>query len=363
MVLECLENIIGLSETTCECTSESKPSDADTSASGVFLDQLEGFNIDLAAAADDCNRDGIWTRMDRAVRNAKLDLQRDLLGCIGGNYKPRIESFMGQLGDSAFQGSLNLTTPYAGIYISPFEVKGAYMTVKKIGVLINQNAPVTVQIWSNENTSTKVFETLTPISAIQDTLTWGALTTPLELPMWSFNGIKLKYYVVMVLDGTFQPKANKRDCGCGGVQRPYLKWLDFGGIKGSNTSNLSAFASTTELNGIVLDVDIKCKTSEVICSSEKPLDFENDENAMYLAYAIRFRAGARLFEELKSTGRINRFSLLNGEFVNAKIDEWNKAYMDCINYLCAKSAEMIGINDCLICRDTKTTLLKNTILS
>lgn len=353
--MDCLDNIIGLSQSECACLGE-KPEDYDLSHSGVFVDQLDGFNIDMAMAADDCARDGIWIRMERAVKNAKQDLTRDLLGCIGQNYKPRIQNYAGQLGDSQFSGSLNLSDNYAGVRILPLQIKGAYLTLKKIGVLVNTSTNVTVSVYSNENTSTLLY-TSTPIPAVANTLTWASLATPLELPLFSFN-TSIRYYVVMHLDGTFQPKANKKECGCSGTQRPWLRWLDYEGARGADVANPQNFTGTSELNGITLDVEVKCKTAEVICSSEKPLDFTNDSDALYLAYALRFRAGAKVYEELISTTKLNRYSLLNQPDMQRRIQEWNTGYMDCVNYLCSRADTNIGVNDCLVCRDKETTLIR-----
>jgi hypothetical protein len=359
--MECLDNIIGLSETTCPCFDDNKPSDYNESKSGIYLDQLDGFNIELAGAADDCARDGIWARMERAVRNAKFDYKNNLLGCIGTNFKPRIEPLSIQLGQSTFKGSANITNNYAGVKIMPLQIKGGVIIIKQIGVLVNASVPVTVKVFSNvhdNNTnSTLVFQS-PPINATADTLTWATLSTPLELPMWSYSA-NIRYWVVYDLDGTYQPKNNKGGCGCAGVQKPYLRWMDIAGAKGDDANNPESFNSTEYFNGIVLDVQIKCKASEIICNSEKELDFEDDGYAMNIAYAIRFRAAAKLYEEILNTGVINRYMLLNREYVEAKIKEWNGEYMNWVNYLCANTN--LSTNDCLVCRTTQTTLIKANI--
>lgn len=361
--MDCLNGIIGLSETTCPCfIDDDEPSDYNESASGIYLDQLDGFNIELAAAADDCARDGIWARMERSLRNAIFDYKNNLLGCIGLNYKPKINTVNVQLSDSTFQGSANITQNYAGIKITPLQIKGGVIVIKKIGVLVNASVPVTVKIYSNvpsNDTQSTLIYTSTPINATADTLTWAALSTPLELPMYSYHK-SIKYYVVFDLDGTYQPKNNKKDCGCNGKVQPYLQWMDFTGVVGNDIDNPdTTFTNTTYSNGIVLDIQLKCKTSEIICSDEYPLNFEDDSYALNMAYAIRFRAGAKLYEELLNTGVINRYTLLNREYVANKITEWNNEYMNWINYLCANAN--FDQNDCLICRTTATSLVKTSI--
>lgn len=362
--MNCLDKIIGLSETVCPCFDEDKPSDYNESKSGIFLDQLEGFNIELAGAADDCARDGIWARMERAVRNAKFDYKNNLLGCIGTNYKPKIDTLNTQLAGSTFQGSAPInpmTTAYAGIKLTPMQIKGGVLIIKRLGLMINTTTAVTIKIFSNvpsNNSNSTLIYSSTPINLVADTFSWTALSTPLELPMWSY-GTNVKYYIAYELDGSYIPKNNTKDCGCSGTARPYLQWMDFTGFTGNNINEPTSFTDTVSANGISIDLQIKCKTSEIICSDEYPLEFEDDGYALNMAYAIRFRAAAKLYEELLNTGVINRYTLLNREYVAQKIGEWNTEYMNWINYLCANAS--FDKNDCLICRTNQNSLVKTSI--
>jgi len=359
MELPCLDKIIGLSQTTCPCFDNGKPVNYNESKSGVFLDELDGFNIELAGAADDCARDGIWERMERAVRNAKYDYRNNLMGCLGLNYKPKIQPLNVQLGDTKFQGSHNYNTSYAGVKLIPAQIKGGIFVLKRVGIMVNATTPVTIKIYSNINNSTLLYQS-TPIPAVADTFQWVAFATPLELPMFSYNK-NVNYFIVYDLNGTYQPKNNLKDCGCGGVQKPYLQWMDYNGVSGNDINNPENFSVTSATaNGIVVDLQIKCKTTDLICSEEYPLDYDDDGYAINLAYAIRFRAGARLYEELLNTTVINRHKLLNREYVSNKIIEWNEEYMKWINYLCANT-EMSN-NDCMVCREnTATSLVKASI--
>lgn len=365
--MECLENIIGLSKTECECLTDQLPtgsdeiSDYNVSASGVFLDQLPGFNVNIASGADDCASGGIWERMYQARENAILDYKTNLLACIGSKYKPRINNFSGQLGQSTYQGALALNTQYAGQKVCPVQIKGGFIILKRIGILINSNANVTVQVYSNKNTSTLLYSS-TPVVVPQFDLTWAELTTPLELPMWDDSGLHIKYYVVMVLDGSFQPLKNKKDCGCSAKERePYLQWLSIEGANGNTISNPSSFKLTPELNGIVLDVDVKCKTSEIICSSQYPLDFENDPNALSMAYAIRFRACAILYENLLGNDNINRFTMMNREQMARDVTEWNEKYLEWVNYFC-NNLNGLHENDCWVCKEQRNDIIKRGIV-
>lgn len=367
--MQCLDNIIGISQSECTCNTDGRPDDYNVSKSGVYLDRLEGFNFNFATGSDDCNNGELWERMQTAIEDAKISYRNDLLGCVARFYKPRFNTFTGQLGQSTFKSSLTLGTQYAGIRLAPQFVKGGFINVKKIGVIINQNAAVTVQIWRDNGDSQEaelVFNSSPPINATADLITWaeGTAGAPLaELPMWSESGTYLRYYVVMLLNGSFKPKNNKKDCGCGGNNtKPYLKWMDFHGVYGDDIYNPSTFKQSNDsvVNGIALQVEVKCKVSEIICSDQYPLDYENDGNALNMAYAIRFRAAVLLYSQLLSSDNINRFTMANREDILKWVQQWDTAYKAYIEDTC-KNTNRLYENDCLVCRDAQNTVLKKGI--
>lgn len=360
----CLQLIIGLSQTECDCLTDQLPSENfnyKESKSGLYLDELDGFNINKIAGAADCAKGGIWEIMDRARNTAIQDYYTNLLGCIGASYKPRITSFQSQLGEATFKKTLtNSFGDYAGMRISPAQIKGAYIILNKIGVIINEVANVVLKVFSNENGGTLIL-TSAPIITQANAITWGTLTDPLELPMWSINNEFIRYYIVMEMNGTFKPKDNKKDCGCSSKSKPYDKWIALDGVDGSDTENMNSFrVNSTYLNGIIAQVEVKCDTKEVVCSDVYPPDYENDPNMINAAVAIRFRAAARCYEELLSSELINRTTMMNREEIRRYIDLWNTEFQNWIKYLCENFNP--EVNECLICRTTNRSLTKSTIL-
>lgn len=361
--MTCLENIIGLSRTECECLTADQPSGSDEfnnqSESGIYLDEIDGFNLNVAASAADCAKGSLWDIMRKAVDNSVEDFKTHLLGCINRKFKPRADNFSGQLGSSDFTSTLNISNSQCGIKITPNGYEGSYIYLNRIGVLINQSVNVTVKVYKVINyiaTELGEFTTGSPVTA--NTLTWMNLGDDyLTLPAHD-NAGKPYYYVLLQLDGTFQPKNNKRDCGCGGVKRPYLSWMDFRGTKGD--SDFSAFRETSEINGLTLDVDIKCKQSELICTEERPLDFENDGSAREMAYAIRLKSAAKVYDAVLASGNINRYTLMNREKMEERVTEWNTEYAKWVEWFCG--AINVKNNDCMICRDGKN-IIKGNILA
>lgn len=364
--MECLENIIGLSKTECECLTDLIPSDLTTdditkTNSGIYLDRLPGFNINVASGGEDCASGGIWQIMYDAREEAIADYKEALLSCVNMTYKPRANNFAGYIGQTTFSGSSNHSMAYFGQKVKPFQIKGAYMTVKRVGIIINQSTNVTLQVYSNKNTSTLIFNSSPQVPVLANQLTWANLTTPLELPLWDDNMSDLTYYFVLVGNG-FTAKANKKDCGCGKKQfDPATNWMTFEGVQFNDANDPDNHSSTNSLNGIVLDVEVKCKASEIICSSQYPLDFENDAVAMGKAKAIRFRAAAIVYEKLLSTDNINRFSLMKREESIQYVGEWNNKFNEWVQYECANTTNLTN-NNCLVCRETKTEILKRGVV-
>lgn len=352
--MDCLNNIIGLSRTECECLLPAGSDDAQEiqeSASGIYLDELDGFNINVAEGADDCAKGSLFDRMYRARENAIQDFITHTLGCINRKFKPRADVFAGQIGESTGATTANFSESQCGIKLTPGRIRSANITVNRIGIIINQAVNVTVKVYSriqgeSDGTELASYTTSSPVSA--GLLTWLALEEELVLPMYSDAG-RLEYYFLLQLDGTFQPKKNKKDCGCGGIKRPYLAWFDFIGTKGND--NFSNFGNTTELNGVTLDLKVTCNQSELICSEERPLDFEGSGTAREIAYAIRLKAGAKLYQDIISSDQINRHTMLNREYIEKKIEEWNAEYSNWVEWYCG--AINVEANDCFVCRDGK----------
>lgn len=357
--LSCLDNIIGLSETTCECLiNGTEPADYNESESGLYLDRLDGFNINVASGADNCSEGGIWDRMVKAVSDAKIEFRTALLGLINNRFQPRAKAFIGQLGSSGWKLNLTLSQLYVGVKITPLQLVGGVIVLKRIGVLINASQNVTVKVYSNENDATLInsYTTTAPVTA--GSLSWLTLGTPLELPM-SSNERVISYWVVLEVNG-FQVKNNKKDCGCGGVKREWKEWITFQGALGNDLTDMSTFTSNDYMNGLVLDVEIKCEASTLICGPDKLLDFANDSFSQYMAEAIRFKAGEKMYRGLLSTDQLNRLTMMNREEIMSTANQWGKNYMEVMNYL----SEIIDTkeNDCMKCR-RNNNMVRGSILT
>lgn len=344
--MACLDKIIKLSRTTCECVNA--PVDISEGQSEVYLDELEGLSLGSLAGTENCEQGDLWAMMEKARTNATMQFKADLLTCIGSNFKPRRKDFSGVIGETNFNATLNLTQNQAGIVLRPYEIVGANFELKRIGLLFNATGPITINVYSNEDITTPIasYNMTTTANALQ----YVDLATPLNLPLWSEKVNQLQYFIVYDIDGSVMPKNNKIDCGCGKQvsATTFKSWMDVLGVKGNSSGSLLNFATSKELNGLVLDGAFTCDKTRLICSDNYPLDFEHDERAMYIAYGIRFKAGQMLVQLILDSENINRYTILGREALYGKRASYEKKYNDIIDWLCQNTE--VTNTDCLACR-------------
>lgn len=350
--MSCLDNAIKLSRTECECFTNYSPLPAyNEGQSEVYLDELEGLSLASLQAVEGCEEGGLWQLMDKSRTNATLQFKSDILSRISENYISKRPNYSGIIGQAFAGNTLSFSETYAGVkYFFP-NIIGGYFNVKRIGLLMNNNATVVVQVYDNDqNTDTPIAQYT--VSVTGGATTYATIAGGLKLPMWNPNGDRMEYYFVYQLTGGFSPRDNKKDCGCGNKnQITWNQWMQVFGIRGSNT-NFSNFSTTNGnyINGLVVDAELKCENGRLICSDEMPLDFENDPIAMQTAYAIRFKAGALLIDEILSSPEINRYTMMDREALYGKRNYYRKSYEDLVVYLGDKFE--VSNMDCLMCRNS-----------
>lgn len=356
--MECLENVIKLSQTTCECFTDA-PEGYNEGKADIYLDELEGLTLDLVNGSENCEQGNIWDMMVKARTNATKQFKADLLACVGTTYKSKRNTYKGLVGNVSFNQTLNYTENMAGLAGKFSNIVGGKMILNRIGLMFSTTSTFNVSIYSSDDLTTPI--ATYPVTSAANSLQYVTLATPLELPLWSNQTSIITYYVVYDLIGTYKPKNNKADCGCSNKQAvAYKSWGNFYGIKGNSSSSLDTFNTTTEFNGLVLDVDFKCDTARLICSDDMPLDFENDGRAMQIAYCIRFQAGYLLTQLILDSQNINRYTMLDREALYGKRNYYKKKYEDWVAYLC-ENTELTN-TDCLICRPNNN-VAKGTIFS
>jgi len=372
----CFSGIIGLSRTDCECV-EDRPVGANVSESGLFLDELPGMNLRLINATQDCGSDGIWTKMERAVENAVDETVTELMACIAANTDPRRPIGTSQIGEDkkATQSSHTLRHAYHGLTVQTAFVRGGTFKVTGIGTAfkptVGMPATITLHVYDRlENLGN------TPLATyavpIEGNRTKWTDIEPLVLDMEHPGSLHPRYFFV------FEPYAGAQamnaavSCNCGGFKpywdtgapqymgrpgngaAPWTFWAMAAGTYGADLDQRDTWAVENPTSGLMLRVAFECDERSTFCIGTP--NYTSDHVQKVLAHAVRFKAGANLLTDLLRSTDINRWTMTDGEGLEAQkkeyLENWEKRLKD---YLCPELSSSSNINrygDCRKCKDT-----------
>ena len=365
----CMENIVGLSRTDCECV-EARPVDAGVSASGLYIDELDGMTIRMADAKRDCGEDGLWTMMARARGNAIEDTQTDLVAGVAEKTDLARQAGPSQIGDDkkATGDSVKLRHAVHGLTLQLAKVRGGVFRVKAIGTAFKTSGTVVVDVWDRY--------TETPIASYTivhqgNRLHFTDLPVPLELPM-SYMGTQPSRYWF-----TFTPTTDLKalnvlvNCGCGGFEpywnfdnpqydspsqkagKSWADWCMACGTYGEDMVDRNTWVTginTTQ--GLALQVEMDCDQMSAFCPDVP--NYRTDNVQKVLAHAVRYRAGISLITNILTSTNINRYTMTAGEVLEQLRGRYQKEYDARIGWLVEQLVLPQNVNrygDCFRCRD------------
>jgi hypothetical protein len=360
---DCLSHMIGLSRTNCNCYDSDKPGDYNESDSGLYLDEQEGLRLNMVEAASDCEAGGIWDILTRARENAVTAFKADVMAAlIESKLKPKRQPFTGNIGEAGFKTTLDVTAySYAGVRIFCSNIISGVMKIKRIGLVFDAVGTFNVSVYNNY--STTPINTYS-VTSVANGLNWFTLPTPLELDMNNEYESNPQYYILYAPSTTPNPKDIKGSCGCSSnhyryyfdVKNPVFKsyekyrWSEFimlTGTKGTTLSDRENWGRDGYLNGIILDAEFNCKTSELICKQN--LSYDSNPLALSMAYAVRYRAAAIVIDDILASGQINRYTMMDRETMSGKRNNFIAEYRNRVAWI-AKEMNYKA-NDCLTCDD------------
>lgn len=363
----CWNNIVGITRSDlCVDTSE-RPADYDISLSGLYLDELKGMNLKFV---EDTGY-SLWGKITNAYENAIRAFKIDVISEILKNHKTRYDPFIGNIGSQRFTRSLALTDSYAGIRMYCNDIKGAFFTLKSIGVLMNKTETFDIDIY--DNLSDDILHKI-EVNSIANKISITNLATPIDLQLSDDNYDNMEYFF-LYNRGTKQPKDNKPTCGCGGVnwcfkiENPCFadskqtkdRWRQFamvGGIQGNDISIREDWGVTQEMNGIVLIGEFNCDKFIYFCNDN--MDFEYDEIGQAVANAIAYKWGEFVMDSFLDTQEITRLTTLGIESININREYYNSRYSVMINVI----SENLDVQKygCLSCRSVQNAKINRQLL-
>ena len=341
--MDCLENIIGLSRKDCECLETDRPADYDESQSGIFLDEIHGLDLKGLDDTKDCGENSIWYMMSIARQNAIKHFKTDLLSSLKNKYKDRFQKFSGVIGKSKFTSTIPTPNTFMGIKIECVNIKGACITIKGINTFFDQTGQISVSIYrTGEVLPVESYTLDTTANDVHN----NVFTEALELPLW-IDGIgEFDYYVVYSLPAGFKPLNTTLCCNCNGCKEQYDHWGNIRGFKTPVFTQVSDLYNVNESKysfGLSLVADISCKKSDILCSQN--FDYENDEVAMNMAYAVQELSGMMLMTDIL-TKTDSAYVAMNEEQMNFLINNLHAQYNSRLEYI---SCNYAPNHDCFIC--------------
>ncbi len=341
--MKCLKNIIGIVASEHPCLRESSNViDYDVSESGLFLNDLEG-GINPMAIDNVDVFDTFYDLADNARNSAIKKYEADILASLNLKYKDRRKPFTGLIGRPSYNKTLDSSKEIQFLKISPLPNLTAVLEIRNLKLILNKSITTDVVI-VDEFGVEYLNETVT---TTQNTFTNIPLLDPLTLQMDKV------YYLYWDRNNTdAKPRNVKISCGCSGAS-----FDDYVNVRGGETDNIlnEPYKLDQFTHGFSITADIRCNVGKIVC---KDYD-ENNAIALITAWSILYKTGEILIESVLNSGEVNRYTMMNREYLWGKRNHFRKEYEDRINYL----SESINLasNDCFICRDNQ--FIKAGILS
>lgn len=344
--MDCLKDIIGISRTECECIDVD--AEYQNSTSGIYIDEVEGGLTPTAIEKIDCQ-----TFVEKMVQARKravdMFVESILAEYSTESFRKALRDFKGTIGKLSHVRDLN-TSKYAGMVLKTKWLKGAAITVKSVGLIINQESDVVVQVYKGyrDSQDLELVTEINYIPTIKNVASKFDLPEPLILPMHDDAEQAIDYYFVYDTELYGKPRDNEASCNCGGAYSVLKKYTHVGGVTHGSIESITKSKVTSKANGFYIEAEIKCYSKEVICELLK-LDESNT-----IAHAIAYKSQELLIEDLMSTGRINRFTQLSKEHLWGKRNHFRKEFDDRVVWL-SQTYSMNTLSDCVICTDNRMT--------
>lgn len=343
--MECFKNIIGISRTECECLASAIPPEDQESKSGIYLDEVEGGLKISAIAKIDC-RDFLEKAKDARKRAIDLFIEQIIGVYSSAPYRRRYRQFKSRIGKVNSLRPLNTKT-YAGLRLRSNLIRGAELTVTKIGLILMSEQDVTVQVYKSYRDDSSFMELVTEYSdipTIANVTSTYILPEPLVLPLYDDNLREIDYYFVYDTSEYGQPRDNQSSCSCGGMESILKTYLKSQGVTSDTVEGLVMASASNYAYGLFLEAEIDCGVKEMLCSL---LTYDESNT---IAHAIAYKAQELLIEDVLGSANINRFTMLSNERLWGKRNHFRKEFDDRVIWL-SQVLPVEQISDCLHCND------------
>lgn len=363
MGLQCFDNIIGITESTCTCLTEGLGNEQindipwyKVSKSGLFLDRLPGIvDIRGVGSSTPCD-DEVAKFYKDAIKDAIKAMHDDMVAGLLKKFKQVKLAYSGKaLSTDYTTNDINVTQSYAGVMMRTERMKGGSLQINNIFALFDSSFELIIKVYRaiRDSKNFEFIEDITGISAEANKLKSNVLATPKIYPLCEEG---YDYYFVYQR-GSARPKNNPVDCGCGNSQAQLREYANFYGIVGHDLETVTSFQQRSNASGLAFDLAIGCDTSAVVCDLYKNYqDFK-----VVMSHAVRYKAGELVQEMVANSGEVNRHTMLNKEHIWGKRNHFRSEYADRIMWM-VENANLQEY-ECYICNNKTLNIRRSGIRS
>lgn len=361
MKLDCLHNVIGLSQSDCPCLPEIGDIDPAVSYSGQYMDNLEhGVSLASLDASKDCGHGNVWALMNAARAEAIEDFHTQLLMAISVNNRFKYDNYSGTIGEISRKGNARRsgTRTINGTYIEGLR-KGYMMNLCITSILLGIDQAGDYDVTVSDVISGDVIDTVSVTVGNNRT---GSTSTNINLPLSDGYGNANCYALSFDRNGG-QILNYKYHCGCSGV--PLHNWqqdkvFKAKGFSVNDIADIDTNCNGDYSGGIVAKFKLKCPVLDWMCEEDQ--DFWCDSLfGKIAAKAMVLMANAKLIASILDSGKIGFYTLLGVEALAYRRDKYISLASELITML---STELLPqkAKDCLSCQSSNNMSV-NTILA
>lgn len=358
MKLECLKDIVGITNTDCECLiGELTTSEIEAirvSKSGLYLDQLPGsVPIKTYQNIDKCK---VFAEIALEQRDIAIaDLEQDLKIGITAKFQSNKNRYQGRIGQMAFTKPLSTSGIYVGLRITPEDVHSdGVLRIPSGEICVSATTTVSLKVIAvpyGSNTGDIVAEL--DVQTVAGARKSFSFPQPLDLRLYK-NRQDTAYFIVYdktQLNGG-QPMDNAISCGCG-QEKELLKYVSIDGVQINSLTSLNSISVQNKYtHGLILNVDAYCDKGTFICR-----EFDaNDAVSATLAKCVQYKANEYIIQKVLDSTELSREILVSRENLYGKRNHFAAEYQSRMKWLLSDDENgdpIIDIDstDCFICNE------------
>lgn len=355
--MDCFKNIIGLTQTECECFEDDFNEDARLSDSGLFLDEAsERFSISAFNAIAGCDGD-LQSILERSRKDGITEFLYRLSQEIGTIYKPRISPYHGKVGDTKFNANLTSASsnPVNALMVEMKSFHGASVVVDGITPYFNFDLDsFSIDVYKARK-SGDTFEDIELITTFNIAVS-STIHSKISIPNIALEtGKDIVYFFAYTLNPGHLPKNNSNRCGCGQSEANLHKFVHPYGIGGTDVFSFNPANKKPYINGLLLNINAQCSIEDMVCENY----YNNPLVRVSIAHAIWYLSGSKLITRLLKSDKINRYTMIDREAMQH--DAWGlqKKAEKSLKWL---ASSMKVSSECFICDNGGGVVRKSGIL-